>query len=487
MIRLTEQRKRNEMKRAHTSIWIGAAFVIFVLMPPVCCWAQTPAHPVIASDRDVQLMIGQSTVLRSPQPVKRVSVANPETAEFVLLSPVEVYLTGKTAGSTNITLWYADGSLDVYPVEVSYDVVTLKRRLHEVLPDEKDIRVFSAHDSITLSGRVSSTQNLAQAVDLAQGFSPQGKIRNLLEVAGIQQVMLEMRVSEISRSLMKRLGVNFEYTKGGEFGLGLPGKLAELVRPEQGNLPIFDGRNPALFVSPTVNALFRLQSGRATWTGFIDALREDGLIKVLAEPTLITMSGQEANFLVGGEYPIPVPQGLGTVAIEYKEFGVRLRFTPTVLTEKKISLKVRPEVSELDFTTAIRFEGFVVPGLTTRKAETVVELADGQSFAIAGLLRDTIRDSASKYPFLGDVPVLGNLFRSRSFQKNETELIIIATPHLVIPVDQQKQSLPTDFYVEPNDVDYFIWGTMEGRQSAQAPPPRAELDGDFGHAIPLSQ
>jgi pilus assembly protein CpaC len=238
------------------------------------------------------------------------------------------------------------------------------------------------------------------------------------------------------------------------------------------------------FVSPAVNALIRFNAGGATWTGFIDALKTDGLVKVLAEPTLIALSGNEASFLAGGQFPVPVPQGLGTVAIEYKDFGVMLKFTPTVLADNKINIKVNPVVSELDFSTAVQLSGYVVPGLNTRGAETVVELADGQSFAIAGLLRDTARDTMSKYPLLGDIPILGTLFRSRSFQKNETELIIIATPRLVKPLDTAKQSLPTDFYNEPNDTEFYVLGLMEGQSGGQSGGIQGDLDGEFGHAMP---
>jgi pilus assembly protein CpaC len=184
---------------------------------------------------------------------------------------------------------------------------------------------------------------------------------------------------------------------------------------------------------------------------------------------------------------VPVPQGLGTVAIEYKEYGVRLSFAPTVLDQSKISLKVAPEVSELDFTTAVTVQGVIIPGLTTRKTETVIELGDGQSFAIAGLLRETVRDDLQRYPVLGDIPVLGALFRSRAFQKAETELVIIATPHIVKPLDMAKQTLPTDYYVEPNDAEIYLLGLMEGRDKSALPGVKANLDGPFGHTMPKAQ
>jgi pilus assembly protein CpaC len=295
--------------------------------------------------------------------------------------------------------------------------------------------------------------------------------------------MLEVRVAEMQKSLMKKLGINFAYTtSGGNFGISRLGGLTEVVKPDDANIPT--GGAVGIFASTAVNALLRFSWGGANWTGFIDALREDGLVKILAEPTLIALTGQEAYFLAGGEYPIPIPQGLGAVAVEYKPYGVGLKFTPTVLAGNHISVKVAPEVSELDFANATVASGFVVPGLTMRKAETTVELADGQSFAIAGLLRETVRDVLDKYPLLGDLPVLGALFRSRNFQKSETELVIIATPHLVKPLERSKQLLPTDFYVEPNDTDIYVMGFMEGTQKKADPAVKGKLDGEFGHATP---
>jgi pilus assembly protein CpaC len=430
--------------------------------------------PETEKPKKLRLVVGKSIILKSSKPAKRVSIAEPEIASFVLLSPSEIYITGKAAGITNLTLWQNKKILVIYDLEVDYDISRLKQKLHEVLPLEKKIRVIATHDSITLSGTISSTANLSQAMALAEAYAPKGNVRNLLEVGGVHQVMLEVRITEMSRSLIKRLGVNFSYARGGDFGLSSLGGLAS------GNLT---SGLLETSVSSAVNALFRFHKGSATWTGFVDALKEDGLVKILAEPTLIALSGQTANFLAGGEYPVPVPSEDG-IAIEYKPFGVGLSFTPTVLSEDKISIKVAPEVSELDFSIALQVGGYAVPGLSTRKASTVVELADGQSFAIAGLLKETIRDSMSKFPLLGDIPVLGALFRSRSFQKNETELIIIVTPHLVKPLDSARQTLPTDFYIEPDDTEIYLLGLMEGREKTQPSAVRGELDGEFGHGMP---
>ncbi len=428
----------------------------------------------------LDLVVGKSVILKSSEPVQRLSIAAPEIADFVILSPHEIYLTGKTAGATNLTLWQNKKVAAIYDLEVAYDISRLKQKLHDLLPEERDLRVIATHDYITLSGVLSSTANLSQALTLAGAFAPENKVVNLLKVAGVHQVMLEVRVAEMSRSLTKRLGFNFNYSgSGGDFGISTLGGLTQVVSP------LVQGAPAGLLVSPAVNALFRFSPGSATWTGFIDALQQDGLIKILAEPTLIALSGQTADFLAGGEFPVPVPQGLGTVAIEYKPFGVGLSFTPTVLSPDKISIKVIPEISELDFGTALRIEGFVVPGLRTRRVSTVVELGDGQSFAIAGLLSETIVDNLNKYPFLGSIPILGALFRSRSFQKRETELVIVITPHLIKPFDMAKQTLPTDFYIEPSDIDIYLWGRMEGKKDVSGV--RGEVDGVFGYTMPMSR
>jgi pilus assembly protein CpaC len=247
-----------------------------------------------------------------------------------------------------------------------------------------------------------------------------------------------------------------------------------------------------------VNWLMRFTAAGATWTGVIDALKENGLTKVLAEPTLITLSGRSASFLAGGEFPIPVPQssgGIGSViTIEYKTFGVGLNFTPTVLGNGKINMMVNPEVSDLDFTRAVSIQGFIIPSINTRRVSTVIELGDGQSFAVAGLLKDDVREVVKKFPLLGDIPVLGALFRSTSFQKNETELVIIVTPHLVKPIDMAKQTLPTDAYIEPDDFEFYLLGSLEGRgkkDTAKSPAASVPglkkgsgLEGDFGYMKP---
>jgi pilus assembly protein CpaC len=465
------------------------------------CWGEGPSRITLetTSAQKVSLTVGKSIIIRSPGPVKRISLAvgaqskdsrgaqaqeAPEIADAIPVTPYQIYLYGKAPGITNLTLWGMDDSLTILDLEISPDISRLKEVLYKILPEEKDIKVTATHDNITLSGTVSSVASLSRVLALAEPYFPgtekTGKVVNLLEVAGVHQVMLEVRVAEMSRSLVRRLGFNFSYVSGSGNNIGLS-LLNSLTKLPSGGFPT----NP-LGVSSNINSLFRFISHDTSWTTFIDALKEEGLLKVLAEPTLITLSGKTANFLAGGEFPVPVPQpsGVGTtITIQYKPFGVALNFTPTVLSSKKISMQVAPEVSDLDFSNAITISGFVVPALTTRRVSTAIELADGQSFAIAGLLRDNVREVISKFPVLGEIPVLGSLFRSSSFQRNETELIVIATPHLVKPVDAARQTLPTDQYFEPDDFEFYLLGNLEGRGGIN-PLKGSGLEGNFGHIIP---
>lgn len=446
----------------------------------------------------INLTVGKSVIIESRDPITRVSISAPDVADALVLTQYQVYVTGKSAGATNMTVWKAgSGTFSaIFDIEVSADVVRLKEKLYQVLPGEQNVQVTASGDNITLAGTVSSAANLSQALALATAYAPKDaegkpKVLNLLEVGGVQQVLLEVRVSEMSRSLIKRLGFNFNYISdsGRQFGISLLDNLTRL--PATGAFPV----NP-LTVSDNINLIFRFLAGGATWTVFIDALKDEGLLKVLAEPSLITLSGKTADFLAGGEYPIPVPQasfGGSVVTIEYKPFGVGLRFNPTVLSSGKISMQVAPEVSDLDFSNAVVLQGYVVPALTTRRVSTVVELADGQSFAIAGLLRENVREIARKIPLLGDIPILGALFRSSEFQKNDTELVIVVTAHLVKPLDTSKQTLPTDQFIEPNDFEFFLMGQMEGKGQGKEPQAAAPssalvnreagLEGSFGHIV----
>jgi len=459
-----------------------------VLLSAVC--AQAAIVPAA-----VQLAAGKSVVLETASPVRRVSVAAPEVAQVLVLSPTQVYVTGVKPGGTTLTLWNAAGAVShVFDIQVSPDIARLKEMLHKLLPSEKDIMVMTVGESITLAGTVSSPAHIATAMDMARMYAPD-KVTNLMKVGGMHQIMLEVKVAEMRRSVMQRLGIDLAAAWGNSFAFTMLNQLFTLDN-QDGTIGV--GRTAAV-LSPNNTGVFQAPVGGMTLTGFLDVLKENGLVKVLAEPTLVCRSGEHASFLAGGEIPIPVPQGLGTVAIEFKEYGVTLDFTPTVLSPRQISLKVEPEVSELDYANVIQINGFSIPGISSRRASTTVELGDGQSFAIAGLLRDEVRETIKKYPGLGDIPVLGTLFRSSSWQKNETELVIIITPRLAKPLDMTAQTLPTDGFREPTEYEFFIQGKMEGDAPAAAPAamrgsgdvqssdgnPPSGMEGDFGHVLRL--
>ncbi|WP_447601687.1 type II and III secretion system protein family protein [Nitrospira sp. Nam80] len=443
----------------------------------------------------LELTVGKSKVIDTPSQFKRASLANPDIADTVVLSPMQIYLTGKTVGVTTLTLWGENDKVStVFDLVVSPDLTRLKENLYRVLPHEQSINVTANHEHVTISGTVSNAANLTRVLGMAEAYAPK-KVINLLQVGGVQQVMLEVRVAEMNRELIRRLGINLAAVAANAFGVTALNNLTSLIGPGIVSSSPTLGQD----VTSSINAVANFRTGSVSWTGYIDALKQQNLVKVLAKPTLVAISGQEAAFLAGGEFPIPVPQAFGVVTIQFKKFGVGLTFTPNVLSDKHIGITVAPEVSELDFSNALRLQGFTIPAITTRRASTVIELADGQSFAIGGLLRDNLRESVSKFPILGEIPILGALFRSSSFQKSETELLIIVTPHLVKPLDLAGQTLPTDYYVEPNDFEFFLLGLAEkggfggsvGRVSPAAETlsnrvgtTRRRIDGQFGHMVP---
>lgn len=463
---------------------------------------------VPGEQREVQrleLTAGKSKVLDLPVAIKRASLANPDVADTVVLSPTQIYLTGKAMGVTNLTLWNESGKMmGMYDVVITPDLTRLKENLHKSMPDEKNILVMASHDNITLSGTATSSVNMTRAMNIAEAYAPK-KVVNSLQVGGVQQVMLEVRVAEMNRELIRRLGINATAMTPQGFGMTALNQLTTMLG---GNsfAGISGGVTNALTntlnlsqqATSAVNGAFQFQTGNITWSGFVDALQQENIIKVLAKPTLIALNGQEAAFLAGGEFPIPVPQAFGLITIQFKKFGVGLVFTPNIMDKKHISLQVAPEVSELDFQNALRTQGFIVPAITTRRASMTIELADGQSFAIGGLMRDNVKEIINKYPGLGDIPILGALFRSTSFQKNETELLIIVTAHLVKPLDMTAQTLPTDYFEEPNDFEFYLMGYAEkggfggkaGHKSSAAEvlsnrvTRGRAMEGQVGHIVP---
>jgi len=437
----------------------------------------------------IRIVLDKSTILSTDKAVSRVSLAQPGAASIVVLSPRQIYITGQQLGTTTLTLWSGKIVLAVYDLVITPDVTRLKRMIHEIMPEEKNIKVLSSGESITLSGHVTNTGSLTSVLSLAEAEAPE-KVVNLLRVDGVQQVMLEVRVAEMSRSTLKRMGINFAAAFNNFTVFSFLNNLTSLAGDYSNNIDLTE----------KINGAFTYNNGNMNVMGFIDALKAHGLARLLAEPNLTCVSGESADFLVGGEIPIPKPGSLGTVTIEFKPFGVGLQFTPTVLSSGVINLHVSPEVSELDYTNAIRYQGYEIPAISTRKASTVVDLADGQSFAIAGLISESLKENNNRFPILGDLPILGTLFRSSDYLKNKTELVIIVTAHLVKPIDMVRQTLPGDDFKEPSDYEFFMMGLLEGKGDTKevASNPKAAhvsepgtvvrpengFDGEFGHSWP---
>jgi len=487
------------MKQIHVFGLLPFLMVLISIPLTAKAFGEGLTHQAVHVDTPqvLRLAAGESKIVETPTVFKRASVANPEISEQIVLSPKQIYLTGKAVGTTTLTLWGKDGQVaNVFQLQVSPDINRLKEQMHDLLPNEPNIQVLSSHDFITLSGDVSNAPALNKALALAEPYAPK-KVLNLLHVGGVQQVMMEVKVAEMQRGLLKRLGVNFARQQLGhrDFTVGTLNSLSGFEQNDDGGLDFL--------ANAATNLLLGFNIGNDAWTIVLDLLKEHGLSRSLAEPTLITESGQPAEFLVGGEFPVPIPQQFSQVTVSYKEFGVGLKFTPTVLAEGQISVVVNPEVSELDFGNGVTLSGFQIPSLITRRVRTVVELGDGQSFAIAGLLQENVREVVAKYPILGDIPILGALFRSTSFEKSETELIVIVTPHLVKPVNLVKQPLPTDYYLEPNDFELMLMGYMQGVYPSEEAFRHSEaytigrptmavrrsfgkggLEGTFGHLAP---
>lgn len=464
--------------KSHSRI-IPVLFYTVVLL--LFCGVAVPAWSLEVSHPRLEIEVGKSRIINSPKQIRRASLADPKFADALVLSPTQIYLVGKQVGETNLTLWDQNEQvLKMYELRVVLGLTWLKEQIYELLK-EKDIQITANQDYIALSGTVTTAINLTHVLVLAEAFAPK-KVLNLLQVGGNHQVMIEVRIAEMNRSLARRLGINFSVINGNDFGIT---NLAGLVSSE------FAGSTITHTASSAVNALFRIQAGSMVWSTFIDALKTQGLVKILAEPNLVTTSGQEATFLAGGEVPILISGALGTNSIEFKQFGVAVTFKPTVLSPDKISMQVTPEFSEIDDS---RGTVVGVPAFLTRRVSTVIELADGQSFAIGGLIQDSVRESLSKYPFLGDIPILGMLFRSSQFERNETELIIIVTPHIVKPLNTKKLSLPTDGFVEPDDFTFYILGELEQRPFSMFETtdssenfdvePETMFDGKLGHLLP---
>jgi len=424
-----------------TVVAVSLAWLIMLGSPP----AHTQATGVVdvSSVGAVSAIVGKSTVVKLPTPATRVAIAEPAIADVVLLSPREVYVLGKAVGNTNLTVWGPTGTARAIDVAVALDAPTVQQQLRKFVPGAEAVQVAAVGTSLVLSGRVADAIKVHQVLELVQGFSPK-KIVNLLRVDDPQQVMLEVKVAEISRTLLDKLGAEFRFVTNGTTRLGIVSRL-------------LSGSDSLLFGFRSEDKLFTL-----------DAEKQDGLVKILAEPTILAISGEQGSFLAGGKIFIPIPQGTsGNVAqyvLQEKEFGVRLRFIPTVLEGGKIHLKVSPEVSEVSQQgiriTASGVPPSVIPAITTREVSTTVQLRDGESLAIGGLIKNNATTNVRAMPVLGEIPILGALFRSTDFQNDRTELLFIVTPRLV-QAGKREYPLPTDAYREPSREDLYLKGRIE--------------------------
>lgn len=431
---------------------------------------------------NVSLMMNKSAVITTRNPYKRVSIANPDVADVNLVGPAEVLVTAKKPGSTQLVIWDDGSRSQVVDVNVSYDLHMLQEQLKSLFPGSV-IEATSANGAIVLKGHVPDVQTGLRAVQVA---TPYGSgVLNFLEVSGGQQVMVQVRFAEVSRSLTENLGFNAFATDG---------KFAAGINNGPGGTPVggLAGGTAATTSLPSVPLFGAGRVGNASFEFFIDALRQNNLLRVLAEPNLTAISGEQASFLAGGKFPVPVPQtsgGGGTaITVDYKEFGIRLNFKPTVLGNGHIRLEVSPEVSDLDFTQSVSFNGFVIPSITTRNVQTVVELNEGQTLALAGLLNNRVTANKSVTPLLGDIPVLGALFRSVRYTRDETELVVLVTPRIVSAMNPgQTPRLPGEVWRYPTEAGLFGVGDLGGAAPDLAHAPAANpppFRGRYGFSAP---
>lgn len=482
----------------------------------------------MANGDTVRVPVYKSRVLQLDRPARRVSVGNPAISDILILRSSQLYVLGKSIGTTNVMLWDdRDRLIRAINVEVTHDLHALKGLLHDLLPGES-IQVHSALNSLVLSGSVSTQQRMQSAMQVAQTFLQQlkvehqdvelGSVINMMNISGNHQVMLEVKVAELARTVLRRwqLGhhtANYRsdrWTTGTVNGGGTfpdarfdPGNLrVPVFGDDSGDTsvigPAIDEFMPAPLAVGSTGLFASFVSNHVVFNSVLDAAKQNGLAKILAEPTLTTQSGKEAEFLSGGEFPIPVPQGLDAIAITFKEFGVGLRFLPVVVGEDQINLQLSVSVSDLVNADAVTFQpslvssGFFIPALSKRSASTTVELKDGQTIGIAGLISEDLREVVSKFPGLGDIPVIGHLFRSQEFVKGETELVILVTPRLARPLPAEGIDLPTDQLIEPSEMEFYLMGRMQGQAATSQPAPATSssaepapsgAESSFGHSL----
>ena len=463
------------MRRVAPTIGLVTAMTMLLLtMAGTQALAQTSVRTVGPGVETIEIEVNKGALVRLPEPASAVFVANPEFADISVKSPTLVYVMAKRTGETSLfALDSTDSVLANVNLMVTHNVSALSASLRSVMPDTA-IEARSVPGGLMLAGLVNSATEAEEARRIAARFLAENEVVvNQIEVIGPNQVNLQVRIAEVSRDVLKRLGFNFDVLADvGAFSFGLASgrQFLNTARTVVSGLPD-TGLAQANYITDSLDV-----------AGVVDALETEGLISLLAEPNLTALTGETASFLAGGEFPVPVVDDDGEISVTFKPFGVSLAFTPTILNASRISLKVLPEVSALSSSGAVNVNGLNIPALTTRRANTTVELGSGQSFAIAGLLQADSNQNVNEFPGLADIPILGALFRSTEFNRQETELVIIVTPYLVRPVSTNALLSPTDGFEIPDDFDRVVKGETQRRKAvptertAQTP----DYSGDFG-------
>ena len=479
---------RNINSRARLGTAVAAlAMGLAAVATPAAGHAQPRAYTsgTYRPSAQVALSVGEGQMVNLPRGVASVWTSNPKVADIYVNNPHQINVFGKDFGEATVIATAADGSV-VYgaQVKVSQNLPSINEVMRAAMPDS-DVRVINVGQTAILTGTVASPEDAAFATNLVErelnpgvDFSQKSAMCKICVVSRLKtatplQVALKVKIAEVNRDLLKQVGVNLlsrDTTGGFQFGIG-QGNPGTFGTPASGTTPAVPKSFNIAATGTTLGAAGHLLGLDLLST--LNLAETDGMVTTLAEPTLTALSGETASFLAGGEFPIPVSQSLGSVTIEYKQYGVGLAFTPIVLADGRISMRVRPEVSQLSQSGSVSLNGYSVPALTTRRAETTVELGSGQSFMIAGLLQNNNNNSINKAPFLGDLPIIGALFRSTKFERQETELVIIVTPYLVRPTSGQLAT-PSSGYRAPTDAEEVLEGqSYKGVSGTPARPPIA--------------
>ena len=528
-----------KLQRLSINLILMVVMLLMLMTAPLVLAASS------ALSTELLIPLYKSDILKLEKDPARVSVANPDIADIVLLRGEQVHIVGKSLGTTNVVFWDDRGRIfQSVDIEVTHDLASLKKKLHMMMPNEA-IKVYSAQEKLIVEGPVSSATNISAAIKVAEGYlskcessgssgsdseTPKSsdadvnatssscggaEVVNLLSVVGAQQILLEVKVAEMSRTFLRSLDTNLNVLDFGtnqRFGAVNGGASWPNLLVDNNEVPfvpggIGDGSSPV--VGPSVDKFdpntpsisdkglfFQDLVGDTFFQAALELSRSKGLAKVLAEPNLTTLTGRSAEFLSGGEFPVPVPQD-GRTSIVFKDYGVKVKFLPTILDRGRISLDLDIVVSELsqgrqvDVGTTGSSGVFLIPSLTKRGVSSTVELANGQTIGIAGLIQDNVREVISSLPGLGDIPILGQLFRSQSFVSGQTELVIFVTAHLAKPIAADQIKLPTDSFVPPSDLEFYLLGRMESRSKKKNEDAVAQnvslgggVDGlSFGHDL----